>query len=117
MLVGDTITPAQAARLAISRVVHLSIDPEVPATAASTNDDEEGAETGETDPDMVITNARVAVPSDGLLTDSELFEISRRAGVVKSAYDEGLRARGQVLEKALTFGSRVGVVQRGERCP
>lgn len=110
MLVGDPLLPGQEARLELSRVVHVSIDPDVPVSAPSMNDDEEGAETGETDPDRIITNARLAGPEDGLLTNAELVEISRAAGKVKSAYDEGLRGReGGEEEKGLTFGSRVTV--------
>lgn len=87
LFVGDTpLLPSQVQSIQTSRVVHASLDPSikyvptggiskaaVPAaqgTQEDEDDDEGGA--GETqDPDRVITNARSAVPEDGLLSVPE----------------------------------------------
>lgn len=86
LLLGRPLSAAQKASLAMSRVVHRSLDPSVPATSSSMID-EEGAD----DPDRVITNARRATPEDGLLSDEELTSLAGQVGNVRSAYDEGMR--------------------------
>lgn len=95
-----------------SRVVHVTIDPDVPATSDKPSaEEEDGAEVGAADPDRVITNARTAVPSDGLLTNSELAKIFRQSGTPTSVYDEAQRLVSTATsETGLTFGSRVSIV-------
>jgi RNA exonuclease NGL2 len=112
LLLGDTILPAQEARLQASRVVHVSVDPSVSvtspkalseddegaATVTSTNSkthDEEGEDHEEKDPDRIITNARPAGPNDGLLSTDELTRLAAE-GLMRSAYDEAQ------LQQALT---------------
>lgn len=96
----------QEERLVPSRVVHLSIDPTVAPTLAKVPaDDEEGGDAGETDPDRVITNARRAKPSDGLLTTAELTELY--ATPVCSAYEEGLTKHRNISTDVVTYGDRV----------
>ena len=110
LLVGDPLLPAQKARLEASRVVHATIDPSITVDGASKADEEEeGAESGENDPDRIIVNARPAQPSDGLLTDGELAQLYRQSGVLVSTYDAGQRQVPGFSESGLTFGSRVSV--------
>lgn len=105
MLVGNVILPEQSKRLASSRVVHVSIDPNVPVTTSKMiGDDEEG---GETDPDRTITNARAAVEADGLLTDDELADLFKSSGTVLSTYDRGLRSCENIQN--FTCGTRLGI--------
>lgn len=104
----------QEAKLAASRVVHKTIDPDVPAapqaSAAEAEEDEAAAAT-ETDPNRVITNARPALPDDGLLSDTELADMLRQYDRPTSVYDEGQRmcCAFSVLERELTFGDRVPI--------
>ncbi|KAJ7070955.1 hypothetical protein C8F01DRAFT_1108475 [Mycena amicta] len=96
LLVGQTLSLEQRDQLQSSRVVHVSIDPAVPPTVtAPLKEDEEEA----VDPDRVITNARRALPSDGLLSDDEL--------VALSAYDEGLKQHRLSAPTIRTFGDRM----------
>ncbi|KAJ3490582.1 hypothetical protein NLI96_g1353 [Meripilus lineatus] len=71
LMLGDPLLPTQSPRHDSSKVVHVSIDPEVPITSSKV-DMEEEEEAGESDPDRIITNARIALESDGLLSDQEL---------------------------------------------
>ena len=91
LLVGDMLTPAQEELLERSRVVHISVDPTVPLTnPAAANDDEDGG--SQADPDRVITNAREALPADGLLNSSELLDLFAVTTLrPRSMYDEGQR--------------------------
>lgn len=108
LLIGDPLLPTQSAKLLSSKVVHVSIDPNIPITKPnSTAEDEEGngggvgssggggdTGNGESDPDRIITNARAAINDDGLLTDNELLSLFKQWTDDKrpiSAYDQGLR--------------------------
>lgn len=108
LLIGDPLLPTQSAKLLSSKVVHVSIDPNIPITKPnSTAEDEEGngggvgssggggdTGNGESDPDRIITNARAAINDDGLLTDNELLSLFKQWTNDKrpiSAYDQGLR--------------------------
>jgi RNA exonuclease NGL2 len=105
LLVGDALSPEQRGRLEISRVVHVSIDPSVPQSVVKEAD--EGGGNEEADPDRVIRNSRVAKPSDGLLSDTELCDLVRHR--LRSAYDEGQKARRASLEhksEVVTYGDR-----------
>ncbi|KAF8844004.1 Endonuclease/exonuclease/phosphatase [Paxillus ammoniavirescens] len=105
LLVGDALSLEQRERLEISRVVHVSIDPSVPQSIAKEAD--EGGGNEEADPDRVIRNSRVAKPSDGLLSDTELCDLVRHR--LRSAYDEGQKARRALLEHksdVVTYGDR-----------
>lgn len=90
LMLGDPLLPTQSPRHDSSKVVHVSIDPEVPITSSKV-DMEEEEEAGESDPDRIITNARIALESDGLLSDQELTTRFQQIGRPVSAYDEGLR--------------------------
>ncbi len=85
------MTPAQQEILEQSRVVHVSVDPTVPLTnPATANDDEDGG--AQADPDRVITNAREALPTDGLFNSSELVDLFAVITLrPRSLYDEGQR--------------------------
>ncbi|KAH8998879.1 Endonuclease/exonuclease/phosphatase [Lactarius hatsudake] len=110
LLAGDALTPAQERLLAKSRVVHVSVDPSVPLTAsAETNEDDES------DPDRVITNAREAIPTDGLLSSPELVELFAVPTRPRSLYDEGQRLLEKTSSSILRCGERLGlpVHQRG----
>ncbi|THH34136.1 hypothetical protein EUX98_g191 [Antrodiella citrinella] len=114
LLVGDALSPRQSSRLDVSRVVHHTIDPNVPITTKKMmGEDEGGAEGEEKDPDRIIVNARKAVPDDGLLTDEQLREICTRAGQAFSAYDRGL-SQDKTIDAELLFGSRVPL-ERGKQ--
>ncbi|KAJ7631000.1 Endonuclease/exonuclease/phosphatase [Roridomyces roridus] len=105
LLVGEQLNAEQRERLDFSRVVHVSIDPSVPpTTAAPLADDESEA----VDPDRVITNARRAVPADGLLSDDELVSLFASGAVVRSAYDEGRRLS-TADPDIPTFGKRMSI--------
>ena len=69
-------------------------------------DEDEGAESTESDPDKIITNARRASPEDGLLSDQELETLFRRPIRPVSAYDEGLRMASPDIQEGVTFRSR-----------
>ncbi|CAK5280252.1 unnamed protein product [Mycena citricolor] len=105
LLVGRPLTQAQSERLDISRVVHVSLDPSVPVSGPRVADEDEGD-----DPDLVITNARRAVPADGLLSDAELSSLFASSGLVRSAYNEGLHHYRQIAGDIGTFGERLGWV-------
>ncbi|KAJ7169963.1 Endonuclease/exonuclease/phosphatase [Mycena filopes] len=100
LLVGGQLNAEHRDRLETSRVVHVSIDPTVPPTTkAAPTEDESGA----VDPDKVITNARPAVPADGLLSDSELVALFSHAHTIRSAYDEGLQRHSSTSPGYPTF--------------
>jgi RNA exonuclease NGL2 len=103
-LVGDPLTVQQARDIAISRVVHTSIDPSIAPTLAASKDDDEG-DAGKDDPDRVITNARQARSGDGLLSDEELCSLFQSQDIVRSAYDEGQRCTAS--EQDNIIGSRM----------
>ncbi|KAG2159956.1 Endonuclease/exonuclease/phosphatase [Suillus bovinus] len=109
LLVGDPLTEAQSQRLHMSRVIHITIDPTVPPTTKKA-DDEEG-DGSEADPDKVINNSRLATSSDGLLSDLELVSLFRNGAKLRSAYDEGQRARRDngTPGDLYTFGERVSL--------
>ena len=89
-------------------MVHLSIDPEFDSeTAKPHQEDEEG---DETDPDKIITNARTAQASDGLLTDSELTELFTTP--LRSAYDEGIKIQRELSKDVTSYGDRVPLMGR-----
>lgn len=115
LLAGDALTPAQEQLLAESRVVHVSVDPSVPLTRSAetetgtgTNEDDEvgGAES---DPDRVITNAREALPADGLLSSPELAELFVVPMRPRSLYDEGQRSLEKTSGPILRCGERLGL--------
>ncbi|KAG6911894.1 hypothetical protein DXG01_000141 [Tephrocybe rancida] len=103
LLVGDAVLPQQKEVLEPSYVVHRSVDPTVmrtPKVESKDDDEEEG------DSDKVITSARPAAPSDGLLSPIELSEFFSCIPRVRSAYDVGL-AKVKDLGELQMFGSRV----------
>ncbi|KAH8988960.1 Endonuclease/exonuclease/phosphatase [Lactarius akahatsu] len=102
LLAGDALTLAQEQLLAKSRVVHVSVDPSVPLTASSNEDDE-------SDPDRVITNAREALPADGLLSSPELVELFAVPTRPRSLYDEGQRLLEMTSGPILRCGERLGL--------
>ncbi|KAF9787345.1 Endonuclease/exonuclease/phosphatase [Thelephora terrestris] len=110
LLVGDPIAPSQEELLALSRVVHESIDPDgvqIAEPKETNNEEEDGAEQ---DPDRIIVNARTAIPADGLLSTEELVRMVQKLGVadLKSSYDEGLNlAKVSGDSDVRTFGDRV----------
>jgi RNA exonuclease NGL2 len=108
LLVGDQLLPTQENRLAPSRVVHFTVDPDVyHTTHAPAEEVEEARNDGETDPDKIITNARPAMPSDGLLTTAELADLY--ATPVRSAYDEGLSKHRQTTKDLVAYCDRVNL--------
>ncbi len=109
-MAGDALTSAQEQLLTKSRVVHVSVDPSVPLTgSAETNEDDES------DPDRVITNAREALPTDGLLSSGELVGLFGVPTRPRSLYDEGQRLLEKTSDPILRCGERLGLPahQRG----
>ena len=108
LLVGEPLLPAQEERLRPSRVVHLSIDPEIMPEIAKP---EQGDEAGdEIDPDKIITNARPAKASDGLLTNSELIELFTTP--LRSVYDKGIEIQRESSKDVTSYGDRVPLIGR-----
>ncbi|KAJ3568797.1 hypothetical protein NP233_g5472 [Leucocoprinus birnbaumii] len=92
LLTGQTLNAEHQERLAHSRVTHISVDPSVPRTQNTpSKGDEEGGEgeSEESDPDRIITNARRATDTDGLLSDDELMTLFAKNQRLFSAYDTG----------------------------
>ncbi|EAU93062.2 hypothetical protein CC1G_06782 [Coprinopsis cinerea okayama7 len=92
LLTGFPLLPGQKDRLLPSYVVHRTVDPSIaqdqPQVAGDT---EEGGEAEAVDPDRVITNARPAQPSDGLLATDELVSFHGQNLRARSAYAIGSR--------------------------
>lgn len=87
-------------------MVHLSIDPDIVLeTTKPQQEDEEGG-----DPDMIITNARIAEASDGLLTNSELTELFTTP--LRSVYDEGIEIQRELSKDVTSYGDRVPLMGR-----
>ncbi|KIM85320.1 hypothetical protein PILCRDRAFT_66690 [Piloderma croceum F 1598] len=107
LLVGDQLLPTQENRLAPSRVVHFTVDPDVYHTTHAPAEEEEAGNDGEIDPDKIITNARPATPSDGLLTTAELADLY--ANPARSAYDEGLSKHRQTTKDLVVYCDRVNL--------
>lgn len=106
LLVGDPLLPAQVDALTASRVVHVSVDPDVPlTTAAEPAEEKEGGDVLANHPDRIITNARPAIPSDGLLTIDDLANLY--ATPLRSAYDEALAKYRESNTDVMTFGDHV----------
>jgi hypothetical protein len=114
LLVGDGLLPVQIDRMMQSRVVHRSIDPTVPDKEGKQTEDEE-----EADPDKIITCARLAVSTDGLLTDAELISLFTKDVVVRSMYDEGLEAIRATRQDLGIFEDRLSLPEsrRGKHEP
>lgn len=91
LLTGSPLLPEHIERLTPSYVVHKSVDPSQTqeASAAPATDAEEGGES--VDPDRVITNARRAEQSDGLLSIEELSHFIPERQQVQSIYQIGLK--------------------------
>ncbi|TFK41068.1 Endonuclease/exonuclease/phosphatase [Crucibulum laeve] len=89
LLVGDPLLAAQAEQVLRSQVIHVSIDPTVPATTPVSVDDE-GGEAEAVDPDRVIVNARPSTDEDGLLSIQEILDLFPAESKVRSVYDAGL---------------------------
>jgi RNA exonuclease NGL2 len=106
LLVGDPVLPVQEETLAMSRVVHASVESGAPLRVA-TKATEDSEYNPATDPDKVITNARPAVPEDGLLSTDELTALFSESGPVRSMYDEAQHVY-QVTDATLpVLGDRV----------
>jgi RNA exonuclease NGL2 len=102
--------PAQEEQLIASRAVHFSIDPSITTAdkkaVTSDEDDKEAA----TDPDKPITQVRFALPTDGLLSNSELASLFSSGIPLRSAYDEVQREYKEVNANSRTFGDRVALL-------
>lgn len=88
-----------------SSVIHQSIDPSVPTTTTEAVDEENA------DPDRVITNARVALSSDGLLSPAEFSLLFQGSWPLRSAYDIGLQKYRDAGGAVRTFGDRVSLAE------
>ncbi|KAH6917297.1 Endonuclease/exonuclease/phosphatase [Coprinopsis sp. MPI-PUGE-AT-0042] len=91
LLTGAALLPEQIERLVPSYVVHKTVDPNQTQETSTgpSADAEEGGE--DADPDRVITNARRAEPSDGLLRIDELGDFFPERQQVQSIYQVGLK--------------------------
>ncbi|KAH0838377.1 Endonuclease/exonuclease/phosphatase [Lanmaoa asiatica] len=102
LLAGEPLSLEQQGRLQVSRVVHVSIDPTVPASISKGADEGGGEEVA--DPDKVVRNSRNSKPSDGLLSDTELSSLVGCR--LRSAYDEGQRTSLLEGNDVATYGTR-----------
>lgn len=84
----------------------MSVDPSVPRDPKLDAGEEGKEDSG--DPDKVITSARAATSSDGLLSLAELSDFFACIPKLRSAYDVGL-AGVKDLGDTQIFGSRVAV--------
>ena len=97
LLIGNPLTPKQTEDTLSSQVIHLSVDPSIKPSSASTEKEDEEDEAGggaeinkeQPDPDRVFTNTRGALPEDGLTSVKELEKIFTSLPPLRSAYDEG----------------------------
>ncbi|KAF8332341.1 Endonuclease/exonuclease/phosphatase [Cantharellus anzutake] len=111
LLVRNPLTARHAKDISASHVIHMSIDPSIQPSSASTEkggeeegeegaaaisdaqdrggENAEGKEKEEPDPDRVFTNTRNALPEDGLMSAEELEKIFWSFPPLRSAYDEG----------------------------
>ncbi|RXW24793.1 hypothetical protein EST38_g1106 [Candolleomyces aberdarensis] len=92
LLTRTTLLPEHEEILRPSYVVHRSVDPTVPLSPSqpAAADADEGGGVEAQDPDRVITNARMASPSDGLLDSAGLVKLYSESPEAKSAYDATL---------------------------
>ncbi|EKM83805.1 hypothetical protein AGABI1DRAFT_51286, partial [Agaricus bisporus var. burnettii JB137-S8] len=88
LLTGQPLNNDHKDHLSHSRVTHVSVDPTVPKSSVNSAEDE--GESEESDPDRIITNARSATETDGLLNNAELVSLYTQGHVLQSAYNEGL---------------------------
>ena len=103
LLFGDALVSTQEQSILDSRVVHATIDPTVLNTVPSKarEDDDEAS-----DPDRIITNARPAIPEDGLLTIPDIVAWFSNLPRLRSAYSEGLRRAKDTGIELETHGTR-----------
>jgi len=108
LMTGDELTLDQLSELERSRLVHVSLDPSIPATAVEDEDEGGGdnEEEAEKDPDRVITNSRKPTPEDGLLDADELRSLFQAGGKDRlwSVYDRAME--GISAEADNVFGTR-----------
>lgn len=109
LLTGDTLLPSQEDDIKPSMVVHLSMDPTVTKNAPPTEEIKEDDEGNAVDPDRVITGARVAVDSDGLLSTQELVDWFSALPNVRSVYADGLQEARELGNKVARYGDRVAI--------
>ncbi|KAF8168012.1 Endonuclease/exonuclease/phosphatase [Crassisporium funariophilum] len=103
---GDLLLEEQEEMLAVSSIIHSTIDPSVLANVTRVKDDtEEGSEA--VDPDRVITQARPANPQDGLLTVHEIVSLYSTLPKLRSAYSDGLSEAQKLSKDLATYGTRV----------
>lgn len=108
LLSGDELLAEQQAKLSASYVVHSTVDPNVLLNAGKQAlDDQEGGDAD--DPDVVIVNARNAIPADGLLSIPELVTLFSSQPRVRSSYDIGLADYLSRNFSITTFGDRVQI--------
>jgi RNA exonuclease NGL2 len=102
-LFGDPLLSSQEQAVLNSRVIHATIDPTVLNTlpTKAREDDDEAS-----DPDRVITNARPAIPEDGLLTIPDIVAWFAKLPRLRSAYCEGLRRAKEIGIELETYGTR-----------
>lgn len=103
LLFGDLLLPTQEQAILDSRVIHATIDPTIPIVTTKANDDDEA------DPDRVITNARPAIPEDGLLTIPDIIAWFETLPKLRSSYSEGLRRAKEIGIELETYGTREGL--------
>jgi len=103
LLVGDPLSPEQRSKISDSQVVHTSVEPAMQKFDQPRMDNEEEEAT-----DLrVITSARAANVTDGLLSIAELEALYANGAQLKSIYDIGLRERSHSGHHFKTFGDRV----------
>jgi RNA exonuclease NGL2 len=108
LMVGDQLLSAQEDQLALSRVIHTSIDPSILPSVS------EGDHDSNVNSDRDIINARPARPTDGLLSTSELITLFASRPALRSVYDDAQRQYQAPEVDVERFGDRVAI-QSGRR--
>ena len=105
MLFGDSFLSAQRQTILDSCVVHATIDPTILSASTTTSKTKEDNDEA-SDPDRIITNARVATPEDGLLTIPDIVAWFAELPRLRSAYCEGVHLTREIGVELETFGTR-----------
>ena len=108
-MTGDSLLPSQEDDIKLSMVVHSSIDPTVAKDAPPPEGTKEDDEGNAVDPDRVITGARAAVDSDGLLSTQELDDWFSVLPNLRSVYADGLQEARELGNKITKYGDRVAI--------
>lgn len=98
---GETLSSEQWKKIDESRVIHVSVDSTLADSSTPAPVDEN------IDPDVEITDSRIARADDMLLSNEEIFASFRGLSPLRSAYEEAQRMM-IGPSSPIVFGSRLG---------